>query len=64
MALLAQKLSLDDFLAWENQQVEKHEFHLGAVFASERAAHPWAGGVEPEPAPGRATGRLALPGIC
>ena len=33
MALLAQKLSLDDFLAWENQQVEKHEFHLGAVFA-------------------------------
>ena len=33
MALLAQKLSLDDFLAWENQQVEKHEFHLGEVFA-------------------------------
>lgn len=43
MALLAQKLSLDDFLAWENQQVEKHEFHHGAVFASGRAAHPWAG---------------------
>ncbi len=33
MSLLAQKLSLDDFLAWENQQVEKHEFHRGEVFA-------------------------------
>jgi Uma2 family endonuclease len=33
MALLAQKLSLEDFLAWENQQVEKHEFHQGEVFA-------------------------------
>ena len=33
MTLLAQKSSLDDFLAWENQQVEKHEFHLGEVFA-------------------------------
>ena len=33
MALLAQKLSLDDFLAWENQQVDKHEFHRGEVFA-------------------------------
>ena len=32
MALLAQKLSLEDFLAWENQQVEKHEFHRGEVF--------------------------------
>ena len=33
MALLAQKLSLDDFLVWENQQVDKHEFHRGEVFA-------------------------------
>lgn len=33
MTLLAQKLSLDDFLAWENQQAERHEFHLGEVFA-------------------------------
>ena len=33
--LLPQKLSLDDFLAWENQQVEKHEFHRGEVFAAE-----------------------------
>jgi len=34
MALLPQKLSLKDFLAWENQQVEKHEFHRGEVFAA------------------------------
>jgi Uma2 family endonuclease len=34
MALLAQKLSLEDFLAWENQQVEKHEFHRGEVSAA------------------------------
>lgn len=27
------KLSLDDYLAWENQQPEKHEFHRGEVFA-------------------------------
>lgn len=33
MALLTQKLSLEDFLAWENQQVERHEFHRGEVFA-------------------------------
>ena len=33
MALLPQKLSLEDFLAWENQQVDKHEFHRGEVFA-------------------------------
>lgn len=33
MALLAQKLSLEGFLAWENQQVERHEFHRGEVFA-------------------------------
>ena len=36
--LLPQKLSLDDFLAWENQQVEKHEFHCGEVFATEDGA--------------------------
>lgn len=35
MVLLPQKLSLEDFLAWENQQVEKHEFHRGEVFAAE-----------------------------
>lgn len=28
-----QKLSLADFLAWENAQPEKHEFHRGEVFA-------------------------------
>lgn len=36
MALPAQKLSLENFLAWENQQVEKHEFHRGEVFAMVR----------------------------
>ena len=35
MMLLLQNLSLDDFLAWENQQVEKHEFHRGEVFAAD-----------------------------
>ena len=33
MALPAQKLTLDEFLAWENQQPERHEFHRGDVFA-------------------------------
>lgn len=33
MGLPLQKMSLDDFLAWENDQVERHEFHLGEVFA-------------------------------
>lgn len=27
------KMGLDAFLAWENEQVEKHEFHRGEVFA-------------------------------
>jgi Uma2 family endonuclease len=26
-------LTLDEYLAWENEQVEKHEFHRGEVFA-------------------------------
>jgi Uma2 family endonuclease len=34
MVLLPQQMSLEDFLAWENQQVEKHEFHRGEVFAA------------------------------
>ena len=33
MALPAQKMTLDEFLAWENQQPERHEFHRGDVFA-------------------------------
>ena len=33
MVLLPQQPSLNDFLAWENQQVEKHEFHFGEVLA-------------------------------
>lgn len=32
-ALAQQRLTLDEFLAWENQQVEKHEFHRGEMFA-------------------------------
>ena len=27
------KLSLQEFLDWENQQAERHEFHRGEVFA-------------------------------
>ena len=27
------KLSLQEFLDWENQQDERHEFHRGEVFA-------------------------------
>jgi Uma2 family endonuclease len=27
------RLSIDEYLAWENQQVERHEFHRGEVFA-------------------------------
>jgi Uma2 family endonuclease len=27
------KLTLDDFLRWENEQPERHEFHRGEVFA-------------------------------
>ena len=32
-ALMQPKLTLDAFLAWENEQLEKHEFHRGEVFA-------------------------------
>ena len=27
------KLSLEDYLRWENEQPERHEFHRGEVFA-------------------------------
>lgn len=33
MALPQQHLSLDDYLAWENQQPEKNEYYRGEVFA-------------------------------
>ncbi len=33
MAIPATKLSLDEYLAWENQQPEKNEFYRGEVFA-------------------------------
>lgn len=33
MALPQQHLSLDDYMAWENQQPEKHEYYRGEVFA-------------------------------
>ena len=33
MALAAQKLTLDAFLAWENDQPERHEFYRGDVLA-------------------------------
>ena len=33
MALPAQKLTLDEFLVWENQQPDRNEFHRGEVFA-------------------------------
>jgi Uma2 family endonuclease len=33
MALPQQKLSLDDFLVWEEAQIERHEFYRGDVFA-------------------------------
>lgn len=33
MGLPHPKLSFDAFLAWENQQAERHEFHHGEVFA-------------------------------
>ena len=32
MGLPLPNLSLDDFLAWEDQQVERHEFYRGEVF--------------------------------
>jgi len=33
MALAQQKMTLSEFLAWEDQQPERHEFHNGEVFA-------------------------------
>ncbi len=33
MGVPLQKLSLADFLAWENAQAERHEFYRGEVFA-------------------------------
>ena len=33
MALADQKLTLDEFLAWENAQPERNEFYQGEVFA-------------------------------
>lgn len=41
MALSRQQLTLDEFLAWENQQPEKNEYYRGEVFAmvGARRAH-------------------------
>jgi Uma2 family endonuclease len=33
MALTAEKLSMADYLVWENQQSTRHEFYRGEVFA-------------------------------
>jgi hypothetical protein len=33
MALTAEKLSITDYLVWENQQATRHEFYRGEVFA-------------------------------
>ena len=33
MALAQHKMTLDEFLAWEDLQPERHEFHKGEVFA-------------------------------
>ncbi len=33
MGLPLHKLSLDDFLTWENAQIDRHEYHQGEVFA-------------------------------
>jgi Uma2 family endonuclease len=33
MGLPAAKLTLDDFITWENEQAQRHEFHRGEVFA-------------------------------
>ena len=33
MALVQQKMTLDEFLAWEDLQPERHEFYSGEVFA-------------------------------
>lgn len=46
MALPAQQLSLEDYLAWENQQPGKNEFYRGEVFAmvGVRRVHALIGG--------------------
>ena len=33
MAPVKQKMTLDEFLAWEEKQPERHEFYSGEVFA-------------------------------
>ena len=33
MALAHRKMSLDEFLAWENEQPDRHEYYQGEVFA-------------------------------
>ena len=33
MGLPVAKLDLDQFMAWENEQNERHEFYRGEVFA-------------------------------
>lgn len=33
MGLPLRRLSLDDFIAWENEQPDRHEFYRGEVFA-------------------------------
>ena len=33
MALVQRKMSLDEFLAWENEQPDRHEYYQGEVFA-------------------------------
>ncbi len=40
-AMTQPRLSLAEYLAWENEQVEKHEFHRGEIFAmvGARRAH-------------------------
>ena len=32
-AVLKPRLTLQEYLAWENAQTEKHEFHRGDIFA-------------------------------
>ena len=41
MGLPANRLSLSEFLDWENSQPQRHEFHRGDVFAmfGARRAH-------------------------
>lgn len=46
MAVPATRLRLDEFMAWENQQPERHEFYRGDVFAmvGARRVHGLVGG--------------------